>query len=83
MIKRGTVRTGSLFTNTGELGVVHPCRRHVIAILHAVTALTCLRPCRKSRGPGECPWGCDFRQNPGDRVRVAGSERAGRPQASP
>ena len=59
MIERGTVRTGSLFTDMGELGVVHPCRLHVIAVLHAVTlrlmAVTCLRPCHKHTAPAGVP----------------------------
>lgn len=59
LLERGKVRTGSLFTDMGELGVVHPCRRHVIAVLHAVTlrlmAVTCLRPCHKHTAPAGVP----------------------------
>lgn len=82
LLERGKVRTGSLFTDMGELGVVHPCRRHVIAVLHAVTlglmAVTCLRPCHKHTAPAGVPRAVTSGPGAsGTESEVAGSERAG------
>ena len=84
MVKRGTVRTGSLFTNTGELGVVLPRRRHVMT--PRLMAVTCLRPCCKHTAPAGVPGAVTSGRTPGtgsEWPAPSGRGATGEPLAGP